>query len=42
MEIWYEALLIGKETVGFNYDSAADALERLTAFTCEVEASGKR
>lgn len=40
-EIWYEAMLIGKETVGYNFDSATDALERLTAFTCEIESSIK-
>ena len=42
LEIWYEALLIGKETVGFNYDSADGALERLTASACEVEAGVKK
>ena len=36
-QVWYEALLIGKETVGYNYDGSADALERLLAFTCEVD-----
>ena len=41
-QIWYEALLIGKETVGYNYDGTADALERLVAFTCEVDAGIKK
>ena len=40
-QIWYEALLIGKETVGYNYDGTTDALERLVAFTCEVDAGVK-
>ena len=40
-QVWYEALLIGKETVGHNYDHTNAALERLVAFSCEVNPNTK-